>query len=266
MIYAPFTLLLLFLLLALLAVFVVLVEMQVLAYAYRKVGVRPRYAFAVMLLSLLGSHVNIPLYSIPGQRVLHPHEVSMFGRTYIVPDAVEAGATVVALNVGGALIPILVSIYLVARTRLYGRMAIGVAIVAAVVHSLAQIVPGMGIALSRAGADVGINYLDDRVEAEKAMQEVRAAGRHGLVVRADVARPGQAQALVAEVVTGLGGLDILVNNAGVFPRVAFLEMSERDWDFVLDVNLKGGFFCAQAAARVMVAGGRRGSIINVASQ
>src|SRR2546429_1054532 len=147
MIYAPFTLLLLFLLLALLAVFVVLVEMQVLAYAYRKVGVRPRYAFAVMLLSLLGSHVNIPLYSIPGQRVLHPHEVSMFGRTYIVPDAVEAGATVVALNVGGALIPILVSIYLVARTRLYGRMAIGVAIVATVVHSLAQIVPGVGIAV-----------------------------------------------------------------------------------------------------------------------
>ena len=66
--------------------------------------------------------------------------------------------------------------------------------------------------------------------------------------------------------TGLGGLDILVNNAGVFPRVAFLEMSESDWDFVLDVNLKGAFFCAQAAARVMVAGGRRGSIINVASQ
>ena len=147
MIYAPFTLLLLLLLVALLAVFVVLVEMRVLAYAYRKVGVRPRYAFAVMLLSLLGSHVNIPLYSVPGQRVLRPHEISMFGRTYIVPDAVETGATVVALNVGGALIPILVSIYLVARTRLYGRMAIGVAIVAAVVHSLAQIVPGMGIAV-----------------------------------------------------------------------------------------------------------------------
>src|SRR5207244_11412986 len=53
---------------------------------------------------------------------------------------------------------------------------------------------------------------------------------------------------------------------GVYPRVAFLEMRESDWDLVLDVNLKGGFFCAQAAARAMIAGGRVGSIINVASQ
>jgi len=144
-------------------------------------------------------------------------------------------------------------------TRLEGKIAL----VTGAQHGIGR---SIAVALSRAGADVGINYLDDRAEAEKAMQEVRAAGRHGLVVRADVGRPGQAQALVAEVVTGLGGLDILVNNAGVFPRVAFLEMSESDWDFVLDVNLKGAFFCAQAAARVMVAGGRRGSIINVASQ
>ncbi len=147
MIYAPFTLLLLLLLLVLLGVFLLLVEMRVLAYAYRKIGVRPRYAFAVMLLSLLGSHVNIPLYSIPARRLLRPHELSLFGRTYIVPETVEQGATVVALNVGGALIPILVSLYLLARTRLYWRMLIGVAIVAAVVHGLARIVPGMGIAV-----------------------------------------------------------------------------------------------------------------------
>src|SRR2546430_15537025 len=120
--------------------------MRVLTYAYRKVGVRPRYAFAVMLVSLLGSHVNIPLYSVPTRRLVSPHEVSMFGRTYIVPETLEEGATLVALNVGGALIPILVSIYLLLRTRMYGRMLIGVALVAAVVHSLAQIVPGLGIA------------------------------------------------------------------------------------------------------------------------
>src|SRR6267378_6326625 len=129
MIYAPFTLLLLFLLLGVLGVFVVLVEMRVLAYAYRKVGVRPRYAFAVMLLSLLGSHVNIPLYSIPAPRILQPREFFTFGRTYLVPETVEQGATVVALNVGGALIPILVSIYLVARTRLYWRMLLATAVV-----------------------------------------------------------------------------------------------------------------------------------------
>lgn len=147
MLYAPFTLLLLLLLLGLLCVFILLVEMRVLVYAYRKVGVRPRYAFAVMLLSLLGSHVNIPLYSIPAQHILQPQELSVFGRTYMVPKTVEPGATVVALNVGGALIPILVSIYLLVRTRLYWRMLVGTAVVAAVVHSLAQVVPGVGIAV-----------------------------------------------------------------------------------------------------------------------
>ena len=211
MIYAPFTLLLLFLLLALLAVFVVLVEMQVLAYAYRKAGVRPRYAFAVMLLSLLGSHVNIPLYSIPGQRVLHPHEVSMFGRTYIVPDAVEAGATVVALNVGGALIPILVSIYLVARTRLYGRMAIGVAIVAAVVHSLAQIVPGMGIAVPMfipplVAAGVGL-----LLAFRRAPPVAYVSGSMGTLVGADL--------LNLDRIAQLGAPIVSIGGAGTFDGV-----------------------------------------------
>src|SRR5438445_10642158 len=111
------------LLLVLLAMLILLVEARVLTYAYRKIGVHPRYAFAVMLLSLLGSQVNIPLYSI------------------------DQGATLVAVNVGGALIPILVSLYLLLHTAMYRRMLIGVSVVAAVVHSLAQIVPGVGIAV-----------------------------------------------------------------------------------------------------------------------
>ena len=211
MIYAPFTLVLLFLLLALLGVFLVLVEMRVLAYAYRKVGVRPRYAFAVMLLSLLGSHVNIPLYSVPGQRVLRPHEISMFGRTYIVPDAVETGATVVALNVGGALIPILVSIYLVARTRLYGRMAIGVAIVAAVVHSLAQIVPGMGIAVPMfipplVAAGVGL-----LLALRRAPPVAYVSGSMGTLVGADL--------LNLDRIAQLGAPIVSIGGAGTFDGV-----------------------------------------------
>jgi NAD(P)-dependent dehydrogenase (short-subunit alcohol dehydrogenase family) len=61
-------------------------------------------------------------------------------------------------------------------------------------------------------------------------------------------------------------IDVLVNNAGVFPRVPFLEMSEAEWDFVVDVNLKGTAFCAQGAARAMVAAKRSGCIINLSSQ
>jgi 3-oxoacyl-[acyl-carrier protein] reductase len=63
----------------------------------------------------------------------------------------------------------------------------------------------------------------------------------------------------------LGRIDVLINNAAVFPRVSFLEMTEHDWDHVLDVNLKGSCFCAQYVAKAMVAAEREGSIINITS-
>ena len=124
----------------------------------------------------------------------------------------------------------------------------------------------IALAFAREGADVGVNYLDDRNAAEKVVQEVRGAGRRAVLVQADVAQASGIDAMVSHVVGELGGLDVLVNNAGIYPRVPFLEMRERDWDLVLDVNLKGGFFCAQAAARAMIAARRRGSVINMASQ
>jgi 3-oxoacyl-[acyl-carrier protein] reductase len=90
-------------------------------------------------------------------------------------------------------------------------------------------------------------------------------GRRACLVQGDVARPRDAEAMVAKVAGELGAPTILVNNAGVFPRVEFLAMTESDWDHVLDVNLKGSFLCAQAAARRMVEAGRGGAIVNLAS-
>jgi uncharacterized membrane protein len=147
MIFSPFGLGFFFLLFLALAALVLLVELRVLAYAYRKVGVHPRYVFIVMVLSLVGSHVNIPLYSVSVARLAPPEEVWMFGRPYVVPPAVQARRTVVSINLGGALIPIAVSVYLALRTRLMVRMAIGVVVVASVVHALAEVVPGVGIAV-----------------------------------------------------------------------------------------------------------------------
>jgi NAD(P)-dependent dehydrogenase (short-subunit alcohol dehydrogenase family) len=125
---------------------------------------------------------------------------------------------------------------------------------------------GIALAFAREGADVALNYLDDRAAAETVMQQVRAAGRRAALVQTDVARPAEVETMVARVLDELGGIDVLVNNAGVYPRVPFLAMREIDWDLVLDVNLKAGFFCAQATAQAMIDGGRRGSIINMASQ
>jgi NAD(P)-dependent dehydrogenase (short-subunit alcohol dehydrogenase family) len=105
----------------------------------------------------------------------------------------------------------------------------------------------------------------DDAAAQAVAGEVRACGRRAILVQANVAQVEQVQAMVAAVQDGLGTIDVLINNAGVFPRVPFLEMTERDWDHVLDVNLKGSCFCAQSVAKAMIAAGRRGSIVNIAS-
>src|SRR5262249_31822678 len=123
----------------------------------------------------------------------------------------------------------------------------------------------IALALAREGGDVGVNYLDDRGAAERVAGEIRGLGRRACLVRGDVSRASDAEAMVGAVERELGAPAILVNNAGVFPRIDFLAMTEGDWDHVLDVNLKGSFLCAQAAARRMVAAGRGGAIVNLSS-
>ncbi len=121
------------------------------------------------------------------------------------------------------------------------------------------------LALAREGADVAINWLDDRAAAERLAGEVKAAGRKAFTTQGDVSKSKDVDRMVADADAALGGLDVLVNNAGVFPRSPFLDLSESEWDQVLDINLKGSFLCAQAVARRMVADGRRGAIVNISS-
>jgi uncharacterized membrane protein len=166
--------------LVLLGLLILLVEARVLTYAYRKVGVHPRYAFAVMLLSLLGSQVNIPLYSI------------------------DRGATVVALNVGGALIPILVSLYLLVHTGMYRRMLIGVSVVAAVVHSLAQIVPGVGIAVPMIVPPLVAAGVALPLAFRRAPPLAYVSGSMGTLIGADLLNLGKIARLGAPVVS-IGG-------------------------------------------------------------
>jgi NAD(P)-dependent dehydrogenase (short-subunit alcohol dehydrogenase family) len=123
----------------------------------------------------------------------------------------------------------------------------------------------MALEFAAAGADVAINWLDEESAARAIAGQLRAQGRRALLVQGDIGRLGHVQAMVSSAREGLGPIDVLINNAGVFPRVPFLEMTERDWDYMLDVNLKGSCFCAQYVARTMISTGRPGSIINIAS-
>ena len=120
----------------------------------------------------------------------------------------------------------------------------------------------IALAFAREGADVLVNGRDENAGA-RVCAEIEALGRRAVWHAADLGRVAEARGVVAAAVAAFGRLDVLVNNAGVFERKPALEMEEADWDRLLDVNLKGAFFCAQAAARAMR--GRGGVIVNVAS-
>ena len=124
---------------------------------------------------------------------------------------------------------------------------------------------GIALAFAEAGADVAINWLDDEKAAREVATCVTGHNRRAVTIQADMAKLDDVREMVDAVVAEFGGIDILVNNAGVFPRVDFLTMTEADWDFVHDVNLKGAVFCAQAAAQAMVAAGQPGAIVNITS-
>jgi NAD(P)-dependent dehydrogenase (short-subunit alcohol dehydrogenase family) len=120
------------------------------------------------------------------------------------------------------------------------------------------------LAFGREGANVVVNYLDDQAAGEAIAKNIHEAGGRAVAVAGSVARLGDVQSMV-EAGNAFGGIDILVNNAGIFPRVDFLQMTEAQWDEVLNVNLKGIFFCTQTVVRQLVQQGRPGAIVNLAS-
>ena len=115
------------------------------------------------------------------------------------------------------------------------------------------------------GFAVAVNFMEEADDAQAVAADIIAAGGSAMAVRADVSRVSDIDAMMAAVHTAYGRLDVLVNNAGIFPRVDFLQMRESDWDPVLDVNLKGTCFATLAAAKLMIAGGDGGTVINLAS-
>jgi 2-deoxy-D-gluconate 3-dehydrogenase len=124
----------------------------------------------------------------------------------------------------------------------------------------------IALALAAHGADVAVTELPGKEGlAEETAAEIAAVGRRGAVVTLDVTDAESLSGLVPAVTRGLGRLDVLVNNAGLNIQRLAVDVTEEDWDRVVDVNLKGLFFCSQAAGRHMIANGG-GRIVNIASQ
>jgi meso-butanediol dehydrogenase/(S,S)-butanediol dehydrogenase/diacetyl reductase len=130
---------------------------------------------------------------------------------------------------------------------------------------------GLGQAILQRFADEGADCVVSDVtltdEVEAVAEDLRARGARVATIACDVSDVSQCTGLIEGAVAGFGRLDVFVNNAGIgFMMKPFLDVAPADWDKVLAVNLSGAFYCTQAAARAMIAGGRGGRIINIASQ
>jgi len=124
---------------------------------------------------------------------------------------------------------------------------------------------GIALELARHGCKVIVNFHSDQAGAEATVREIEELGSAGVAVGANVAVADEVGLLFETAWRWAGQLDIAVNNAGVQTWKSLLDLEERDWDRVIDTNLKGCFLCTKAAAGFMIRGGRGGSIINIGS-
>lgn len=137
--------------------------------------------------------------------------------------------------------------------------------VAIVTGSDSGIGRAIAIQLASEGATVVVNYAHNKQKAQEVLQAIQQKQGKAIVIQADVSQYQQAIGLIQQTVEHFNRLDIMVNNAGMEIHCPFLDVTEADFDRVVSVDLKGAFFCAQAAAREMVKRKTPGRIINISS-
>lgn len=136
--------------------------------------------------------------------------------------------------------------------------------VAVVTGAAKRIGRSIALRLAADGAAVVVNYATSKADAERTVREIVLKGGRAIAVRADVTRRADVRKLMAAAKREFGRIDILVNNVGVFFPAKFAELTEKQWDRVMNVNLKSQYLCAQEAAPVMKKQGR-GRIVNLSS-
>ncbi len=135
-------------LLGALAVVAALIQIGLIRFVYARLGISPLAALLLLLASLFGAYINIPIWQLPGEtEVVGERFSDFFGFQYVVPTEVDWPGTIIAINVGGAVIPIALSLYLLFRNNIWLPAIIATAVVAAVCYSVAEPVRGAGIAI-----------------------------------------------------------------------------------------------------------------------
>jgi uncharacterized membrane protein len=209
--YYPVTLPFLLLLLGLLIGLSILAVLKVLRFAYSQLGIAPQYFLTWLFLSLLGSSINIPVMRLGQEHVMSERVVSFFGMEYVVPTVTSWPATVIAINVGGALIPAILSLVLIVKNQLYGKALWGIAIVSAACWWLAYPVPGVGIAIPVFYPPVIAALVAVALSRRFAAPLAYICGTLGTLLGADVFNLGKLK--------GLGAPVASIGGAGTFDAI-----------------------------------------------
>ena len=190
--------------------FIVLILRSV-RYAYESLGVSSNAAMFLLFATLIGSIFNIPIAELPPERVVSDQIIDFFGMRYVVPVVSDWGGTVVAVNVGGAVIPTMMSIYLLIKRELWAKGLAATAIVALVIHWMANPVPGLGIAVPVFMPVLVTAIVAVILSREESAPLAYISGSLGTLIGADLTNLGK--------VRGLGAPVVSIGGAGTFDGI-----------------------------------------------
>lgn len=210
MFFLPFLFIYFFLFLLFLVFIFLLVQMGLMSMAFQKLGISPHYLFLLLLLSLLGSMVNIPIARLKGEAATEDAVVSLWGFRYQIPLS-GVKETTLAINVGGAVIPILLSLYLWAGLHFTWKVVLGVGVMALIVSRLARPLRGVGIAVPFFIPPILAALLAIILAPEVSPRVAYISGTMGVLIGADILKLKKIKELGAPVAS-IGG-------AGTFDAV-----------------------------------------------
>jgi uncharacterized membrane protein len=209
--YLPITWPIYALLFIALAILTALIQIGMIRYVYARLGVAPGTAMFLLLASLLGSYVNIPVWHLPEETVVVNREIDFFGMEYLVPAEVDWPGTIIAINLGGAIIPVFLSIYLLAKNKIWIPSIIATAVVSAVCYALAEPVPGAGITIPIFITPIAACAVACLIAWNEAPAVAYVSGSLGTLIGADLMNLG--------IIRGLGTPVASIGGAGTFDGV-----------------------------------------------
>lgn len=191
-------------LLGALAVIAALIQIGLIRYVYARLGITPMTALLLLLASLFGAYVNIPIAQYPDETVIVRQRVDVFGIDFVVPTEVDWPGTILAINLGGAVIPIALSLYLLAKNAIWIPSLIAIAVVSAVCYAIATPVQGAGIAIPIFIPPVVACAAACIVDWSRAPAVAYVSGSLGTLIGADLMNLGAIRSLGAPVAS-IGG-------------------------------------------------------------